>query len=196
MDGCALFPSLCPLLFSLSRRPKRKAGETTLAICQCRIIHKFDLHQTSQHPSACAACFQWLFYLSYRKNPYLSVIEYVTDYVTTMPLSCEQAFFHILVFLQVGNIAVSINGMEKSVFCQSGRPRTWYLALPPLPTRLFWSMGKGYSCVSIRYGAAVLSGNIFLGVQNFTLLPGYRMRQPHGKAGQDFLVRADSPIIR
>ena len=57
-----------------------------------------------------------------------------------MPLSCEQAFFYILVFLQVGNIAVSINGMEKSVFCQSGRPRTWYLALPPLPTRLFWSM--------------------------------------------------------
>lgn len=83
-----------------------------------------------------------------------------------MPLSCEQAFFHILVFLQVGNIAVSINGMEKSVSCQSGRLRTWYLALPPLPTRLFWSMGKGCSCVSIRYGAAVLSGNIFLGVQD------------------------------
>ncbi len=106
------------------------------------------------------------------------------------------SIFYILVFLQVENISVSINGMEKSVFCQSGRPRTWYLALPPLPTRLFWSMGKGYSCVSIRYGAAVLSGNIFLGVQDFTLLPGYRMRQPHGKAGQDFLVREDSPIIR
>ncbi|MCO6190575.1 hypothetical protein C1I94_05065 [Akkermansia muciniphila] len=30
----------------------------------------------------------------------------------------------------------------------------------------------------------------------FTLLPGYRMRQLHEKAGQDFLVRADSPIIR
>ena len=57
-------------------------------------------------------------------------------------------------------------------------------------------MAKRYYCDKIPYGAAVLSGNIFLGVQNFTLLPGYRMRQPHGKAGQDFLVRADSPIIR
>lgn len=105
------------------------------------------------------------------------------------------SIFHILVFLQVGNIAVSINGMENpSSVSWVGRGRGIWHCRPC--HAIIWSMGKGYSCVSIRYGAAVLSGNIFLGVQDFTLLPGYRMRQPHGKAGQDFLVREDSPIIR
>lgn len=52
------------------------------------------------------------------------------------------SIFHILVFLQVGNIAVSINGMEKSVSCQSGRLRTWYLALPPLPRDYFGAWAR------------------------------------------------------